>query len=74
MTVACFLGFSRPVKSGYGEKISNYLNWLVAFLIFVFYPLAMIANLIVSKEKLQEESYKQRWGGLYAPVKIDTRW
>jgi hypothetical protein len=42
MAIACYLGFSQPVRIGYGEKISNFLNYLVFFLIFVFYPLAMI--------------------------------
>ena len=74
MSIAFYLGYTRPVNNGYGEKISNYLNWLVGFLIFVFFPLAMIANLCVSKETLQKESYKQMWGPLYAPVKIENRW
>lgn len=50
------------------------MTYIVGFIIFVFYPLAMIANIMVSKEKLLEPGYKQMWGGLYAPNRIETRW
>jgi preprotein translocase subunit SecG len=58
MSIACYLGYIRPVSTGFGEKVSNYLTKVVGFLLFIFYPLAMIANIMVSKETLNNEDYK----------------
>lgn len=74
MSIAAYLGYLRPCYTNYGEHISNYFTYLVLFLVFVFYPLAMIANICVSQNTLSNESYKQKWGPLYAPNKIENRW
>ena len=74
MTIAFYLGIERPVDTSYGEQVSYFLAWVVGFLLFVFYPFALISNLLVTKEKLQEPLYKQMWGGLYGPVHTDNRY
>ena len=69
MTIAFYLGVMEPVD---GEGASNMTTWIVGFLIFVFYPLALITNILVGKETTCKPGYML--GSLQAPFKNKNRW
>ena len=74
MTVAFYFGIQFHLTTTVGEVIAYYNAWMVGFLIYIFYPCAMIYCIAVKKETLTIPEFKYRWGSLWSNVKTETRW
>jgi hypothetical protein len=68
ISLASYLGLSKPLYTTYGEIISNMFTYLSVFLVFIFYPIAIVANLTVPKSVIDNPDYKKKWGGLTASI------
>lgn len=73
IALAGYLGLSKPLYTTYGEIISNMFTYLSVFLVFIFYPIAIVANLTVPKSVIDNPDYKKKWGGLTASISTDSR-
>jgi hypothetical protein len=73
MFIASYYGLSYPIKTNFGETIGYYNTILITFQIYVFYPFAMIYCIAVNEKKLNNPTFKQRWGILWASSNTTTR-
>jgi len=54
-----------------GEVMGSVTGYFCLILTLVFLPTVLIVIQFLSKSKLQDKIFEQRWGGLYYLIKLD---
>ena len=58
----------------FGELTGVVAGYVCFGLVCMLLPFALVLVIVVSKERLKDPQFKQRWGSAYAGIKTDTRW